>query len=503
MTSEDKTEATPPQDDDTTRGANCEPADDATQLNPQESTEIVDDATQVRPQESTELIDDATVVASRTEVVDDATVVSAAPDTGVSDTIAALTPGYMLKDRFKLGVKLGQGGMGAVFRATDQRKVETGHHDPSVAIKVITGDFARDSRAFIALQRETDKSQTLAHPNIITVYDFDRHDSIFFMTMESLTGTTLDGYIENNAGAKPEVIAYINDLANAIAYAHKRNIVHSDLKPANIFITNDNTLKVLDFGIARAYSSIEGQPAKADPDEISGLTPTYASYEMFEQQPTHPADDVYALGLIAYEMLTGKHPFDRKSAPRAWSQKLKPQRIKGIPAYQWQAIAKALEFKREDRWEDAEQFRRKFTGAGRRVRQLSAALLVAVLSFSTYIVFFQPEAGPDIPFEELPVATQEKVLNNLNEGRQALSFGDINGALFYLDKAYELHPRNPDVVETLDELVERMLANMSKTPTPEEADLYRFQLNELLKYSALSQNPKLLEKQKALRGSGS
>lgn len=477
-------------------------SDDKTRQNPDKALGEPIDATELRT-ESTALQSDETRVTERTEVTDDRTKVAGdshltvQPEV-IGDTIAAMTPGYMLKDRFRLGDKLGQGGMGAVFRATDQRKVETNHPDPSVAIKVITGDFAHDARAFVALQRETDKSQTLAHPNIITVYDFDRDNSIFFMTMESLSGSTLDDYIQLEGKDKTEVLGYINDLANAIAYAHKRNIVHSDLKPANIFITDNNTLKVLDFGIARAYSAIEDQSAPSDPDEISGLTPTYASYEMFEQKPPHPADDVYALGLIAYEMLSGEHPFGRKSALRASAKNLKPQRIKGIRGYQWQAIAKALEFKREDRWQDAEQFRRKFTGTGRVVRQLSAALLAAVLSFGTYVLFFQPEAGPDIPFDELPPATQGKVIKNLDEGRRALSFGDINGALFYLDKAHELHPRNPDIVASLDELVDKMLAHMATRPSAEERSLYLYQLSELLKYPALSQNARLLDKQKEL-----
>ncbi len=416
-----------------------------------------------------------------------------------SDTLARMQPGFMLKDRFQLGEKLGQGGMGAVFRAKDLRRVEAGHSDPTVAIKVISGDFARDSRAFIALQRETDKSQTLAHPNIITVYDFDRDDTIFFMTMESLSGVTLDSYIASNA-ERSECIAYITDLGNAIAYAHKRNIVHSDLKPANIFITSENILKVLDFGIARAYSSIEGDKTPDDPDEISGLTPTYASYEMFERQPPHPADDVYALGLIAYEMLTGQHPFDRKSAPRAESLGLKPKRIKGLPAYQWKAIAKALAFRREDRWQDADKFLRQFKGTGRRVRQLSAALLVAIVGFSSYLLFFQPDAGPDIPFESLPPVTQENVLRNLSEGRQALKFGDYNGALFYLDKAYQLHPRNPDVMKSIDAMLDEILVNVTSPENAAQKAEYLQQLSERLKYPSLSQNPRLLEMKNRLEG---
>lgn len=422
------------------------------------------------------------------------------------DPVAAMRPGHVLKERFRLEEKLGAGAMGAVFRAVDQRKVETRHHNPDVAIKLIAGDFSKDSRAFIALQRETDKSQTLAHPNIITVYDFDRDGDVFFMTMESLVGKTLDEYIaqgidkgmDKGGRERKEVFGYIEDIASAIAYAHKRNIVHSDLKPQNIFVTGEGTLKVLDFGIARAVSAMDGSAPTNDPGEVAGLTPTYASCEMFERQEPHPADDVYAIGLIAYEMLTGEHPFGRKRADQARAEGLRPKRIKGLSRYQWQAIAKALAFERAGRWQDAEAFRRKFSGAGRRVRQLSAALLTAVVAFGSYMIFYQPESGPDIPFEELPPATQREFNNALSEGQQALRFGDLNGALFYFDQAYVLHPRNRRVMEEIDNLVDDILAGMEAPATPEERQRYLSQIEELQKYESLQQNPELAAREKEL-----
>jgi hypothetical protein len=99
----------------------------------------------------------------------------------------------------------------------------------------------------------------------------------------------------------------------------------------------------------------------------------------------------------------------------------------------------------------------------------------------------------------LPALTQEKLTKNLAKGRQALSFGDINGALFYFAKGYELHPRNPDIMNSLDKLVDRMLINMRAKPTEQERSQYLIQLTELLKYSALSQHSKLLRKQKELQ----
>lgn len=426
---------------------------------------------------------------------DDATELSSAPlQSGGIERRA----GEVLKERFKLEKKLGEGGMGAVYLAIDQRKVEAKHAKPQVAIKLIHGDFAKDSRAFIALQRETDKSQTLAHPNIITVYDFDRDGDTFFMTMEALRGTTLDKVIGNPGYSHQQRLQFVERLAEGIAYAHHRHIVHSDIKPANIFVTDDGELKVLDFGIARALADVDGKSVDRL-GEVAGLTPAYASCDMLERREPHAADDVYAIGLIAYELLTGEHPFARRKATEARVAGMRPKKIKGIATFQWRAIAKALEYERDKRWQDAGQFLRYYRGAGRRVRQLSAALLLAVVAFGAYLLLYQPEAGPDIPFAELAPAKQQDVRQALNEARQAKSFGDVNGALFYLNKAYTLHPRNREVMAELDKVIEPMLKEMEGVQSEQQAAEYLNQVEQLLRYESLAQNPDLVEKQRQLQ----
>ena len=126
--------------------------------------------------------------------------------------------GDMVRDRFVLESLLGIGGMGAVYRAIDKRKQEAEDENPYVAIKLLSEDFRRHPKAFISLQRETQKTQTLAHPNIVTVYDFDRDGDVVYMTMEQLDGKTLEEIIRENAGAaidKPQAcLLYTSDAAD-------------------------------------------------------------------------------------------------------------------------------------------------------------------------------------------------------------------------------------------------------------------------------------------------
>ncbi|NKC14923.1 MAG: protein kinase [Gammaproteobacteria bacterium] len=274
--------------------------------------------------------------------------------------------GSVLRNRFKLETKLGEGGMGAVWKGVDKLKQEARDRNPFVAIKLLQGDFRDHPEAFIALQRETAKQQRLAHPNIATVFDFDRDDNTntVFMTMEVLTGADLATYINRKlpAGGLPyeEAMAFIEQLGSGLAYAHQAGLVHSDLKPGNCFLTEDHTVKLLDFGIARASKTKadeSGETTVFDPGELGALTPAYATIEMFEGDAPDPRDDIYAMAIISYQLLTGKQPFGRgMNAIKAEATGLVVPPIDKLTKAQNRALARGLAFRRKDRTETVEEF---------------------------------------------------------------------------------------------------------------------------------------------------
>lgn len=274
----------------------------------------------------------------------------------------------VIKGRFELDKLLGVGGMGAVYKALDRRKVEASDSEPYVAIKLLNDDFRQHPDAFISLQREARKSQTLAHPNIVTVYDFDREGERVFMTMEFLEGAPLDKLLREHAGVGLEfelACGVLKDISQALIYAHSHSIVHSDFKPGNIFVTEKKGAKVFDFGIARAVSegsiaSKAGEKTIFDASTLGALTPAYASMEMLQGGEPAPSDDVYALGCVAYELFSGRHPFGKTPADKAWEQKLKPERIRTLSRRQWRALESALALKRRDRTATVEEFVQRF-----------------------------------------------------------------------------------------------------------------------------------------------
>jgi serine/threonine protein kinase len=273
-----------------------------------------------------------------------------------------LGPGITLKDRFVLLEKLGQGGMGVVFKAKDLLKVEAKDKDPYVAIKVLTDAFKKYSGSFIALQREASKAQRLAHPNIATVYDFDRDGNTVFMTMEYLQGKPLNQLIKEIT-KKPlkldHALHIIEELCSGLAYAHEKLLIHSDFKPGNCFLLSDGHVKLLDFGIARASTQTEEERENTmfDPAKLSAVTPAYATPEMFAGMNPDPRDDIYGLACVAYQLLSGgKHPYNKGASPKIKELGIKPKPIKGLNRRQQKTLMKALTVVREDRVASVEKF---------------------------------------------------------------------------------------------------------------------------------------------------
>ena len=291
--------------------------------------------------------------------------------------------GAFIKGRFQLVQLLGEGGMGVVYKALDDRKREAGDRDPFVAIKIITEAFSHHPQALKALQRESRKTQKLPHKNIVAVYDFDRDGNRAFMTMELLVGHSLKEVIKANPEGLPPEHAQdiVVGICKALAFAHANNIVHSDLKPGNIFLTTDHTVKVFDFGIARAAKeSVDGDGEKTlfDAGELGALTPAYASYEMLNQGVPSVQDDIYALGCITYELYAGRHPFEKVKATKAMEKGLKPVRIKEMNARQWKGLKRGLAFRKDDRTPTADEFLREITAKKSKLPWILTAVILLI-----------------------------------------------------------------------------------------------------------------------------
>ena len=273
-------------------------------------------------------------------------------NTGAGSGQAVDTP-RVLKQRFVLEAKLGSGGMGTVYRAKDLRKVEARDRDPYLAVKVLNNDFRAHPDAFVALQREAAKSQALSHPNIVSIFDFDKDGEIPYMTMELLKGKELGELLNEYPNGLPDAMVWpiIEDVCAGLKRAHDAGITHADFKPGNVFVTDEHGAKILDFGIARAVrgNSRFGDDTVFDPSKLAALTPAYASREMLLGETPQPTDDIFSLAVVVYMLLTGRHPYNRVRADEAEREGLRPERIRKLSHRQWWVLARALDFHAENR----------------------------------------------------------------------------------------------------------------------------------------------------------
>jgi serine/threonine protein kinase len=222
-----------------------------------------------------------------------------------------MQPGDKLA-HYEITGPLGKGGMGEVYRAHDSKLGR------DVAIKILPAALAGDSERLLRFEREAKVVAGLNHPHIVTLFSVEREDDQHYITMELVEGRTLSTLIPKDGLSFDQMLEYGIAMADAVASAHRQGITHRDLKPDNIMINDEGRLKVLDFGLAklqddeRPFAQQETIAAAAQPMTAEGKilgTPAYMSPEQAEGKPADNRSDIFALGILLYEMATGIRPF--------------------------------------------------------------------------------------------------------------------------------------------------------------------------------------------------
>jgi serine/threonine protein kinase/tetratricopeptide (TPR) repeat protein len=244
---------------------------------------------------------------------------------------------------------LGAGGMGVVYRAYDDRL------ERDVAIKVIAPEAAANEQARARLLREARTASALNHPHVCTIHDVQADGDRLFIVMEYVAGVTLRALARPAGLAMKDFVHFGIQIADALEHAHQRGIVHRDLKSANIVVSADRRVKVLDFGLAKHFGREEDetQPSLTHPEVLIG-TVAYMAPELFRREPAGPASDVWALGVVLYEMVTGRLPFTGASSVAIASAILEHQPAPlaiDLPADLEATILRCLRKDPRERWQ--------------------------------------------------------------------------------------------------------------------------------------------------------
>ena len=282
----------------------------------------------------------------------------------------------LLNNRYRIEGRIGSGGMADVYRARDLMLERT------VAIKLLRENFSRDPTFRERFRQEAKAAANLSHPNIVTIHDFGFDDQQIFIVMEYVPGTDLKTILESRGSLNvDEALPLIIQACAGVGYAHRAGLVHCDVKPHNMIVTPDQRLKVTDFGIARALASIPAQEV----NNVVWGSPQYFSPEQAAGHPPSPASDVYSLGVVLYEMLTGKLPFIASTAAelshmhRSVAPTPPSQQNPLIPPVLEQACLKVLSKEPSSRYRTADQFGRVLISLSRSIK-VSPAPVVSTIT---------------------------------------------------------------------------------------------------------------------------
>jgi len=262
----------------------------------------------------------------------------------------------IVNDRYEIGKRIGRGGMAEIFQARDILL------DRPVAMKVLFPEFATDPAFVERFRREAQAAANLNHPNIVAVYDWGKVNNTYYIAMEYVNGRTLADILKQSGTLTPmQVCDVMSEVASALISAHQNGVIHRDIKPGNILVSTSGQVKVADFGIARALGAGVEQ-GLTQTGAVMG-TATYFSPEQAQGVSTDQRSDIYSLGVVMYEMLSGVAPFTGENAVAIAYKQVHEhampldQRLTSVPPEVAAIVAKCMEKSPDDRYSSAEEVR--------------------------------------------------------------------------------------------------------------------------------------------------